>query len=93
MFVLDIVPVDKNNYDGQLGGIFGITVKIVYGNCCLPKFVLALPWASKDWLGNHTLTNMPHVCMQLQQARKTTVQECWNFTVIMILLSATVFII
>ena len=64
MFVLDIVPVDKNNYDGQLGGIFGITVKIVYGNCCLPKFVLALPWASEDRLvGNHTLTNMPHVHM------------------------------
>ena len=30
VFVLDIVPVDKNNYDGQLGGIFGITVKTVY---------------------------------------------------------------
>ena len=51
-------------------------VKIVCGIIisCLPKihavvFVLALPWASEDWLGNHILTNMPHVCSYNKQER------------------------
>ena len=54
---------------------FTIAFKIVCSKSdrCLPMFVYML--FVYIWLGNHILTNTPHVCMQLQQTIKTVLHN------------------